>query len=152
MNTAVLGALAALSGSALGGIAPLISNYLIQRGLTKREMLSQELAVRQELYSDFIQFGIKVWVSATTKQLAGEGMDELINLYALVSRIRLFAPEPVIEAAEEFSMRVTKRYGEQALSVQDLKTATLKPHVDPLHEFSCRCREEMHKLLGTGNY
>jgi hypothetical protein len=79
MNTAVLGALAALSGSALGGIAPLISNYLVQRGLTEREMLSQELAVRQELYSDFIQFGIKVWVSATTKQLAGEGMDDLIN-------------------------------------------------------------------------
>jgi hypothetical protein len=37
MNTAALSALAALGGSALGGITPLVSNYLIQRGLTRRE-------------------------------------------------------------------------------------------------------------------
>jgi hypothetical protein len=34
MNTAALSAFAALGGSALGGITPLMSNYLIQRGLT----------------------------------------------------------------------------------------------------------------------
>ena len=69
MNPATLSALAALGGSALGGITPLISNFLIQRGLTKRELLTRELAERQALYADFIQFATKVYVSATTKQL-----------------------------------------------------------------------------------
>jgi len=44
MNNALISAVAALSGSALGGITPIISNYLIQRGLTQRELLNRELA------------------------------------------------------------------------------------------------------------
>jgi len=150
MNTAALSAFAALGGSALGGITPLMSNYLIQRGLTKRELLSRELAVRQTMYADFIQFATKVYVSATTKQL--DDLDELVALYALVSRIRLFASNPVIEAAEEFAMRVTKRYGEKDLTMEDLRNATLAPHVDPLNVFSTRCRKEMRAILRNGKY
>jgi hypothetical protein len=152
MNAAALSAIAALGGTALGGLTPLISNYLIQKGLTKRELLTRELAVRQTVYVDFIQFATKVYVSATTKQLDDGDVDELIGLYALVSRIRLFASKPVIEAAEDFATRVTKLYGEQALSIQDLRNATLIPHVDPLNGFSCRCREEMRAFLGNGKY
>jgi len=150
MNTATLSALAALGGSALGGITPLISNYLIQRGLTKRELLGRELAERQTLYADFIQFATKVYVTATTKNL--DDVDDLVALYALVSRIRLFASEPVIEAAEQFAARVTKRYGEAALTMEDLRSATLAPHVDPLHDFSSLCRQEMRVFLSGGQY
>jgi hypothetical protein len=148
MNGAELGALSALAGSALGGITPLLSNYFIQRGQTQRELLSRALADRQTLYSEFIQFATKVYVDATTRHL--ESMDDLIALYALVSRIRLFASNPVIEAAEEFAMRVTKRYGEEDLSLEDLRAATLTPHVDPLNVFSSRCREEIRIFLRNG--
>jgi len=150
MNTATLSALAALGGSALGGITPLVSNYLIQKGLVKREMLSRELAERQTLYADFIQFATKVYVNATTKQL--DDVDDLIALYALVSRIRLLASEPVIGAAEQFATRVTRRYGEKALSIEDLRNETLTPHVDPLHDFSTLCRQEMRAFLSKGSY
>jgi len=150
MDTAALSALAALGGSALGGITPLVSNYLIQKSLTKRELLTRELAVRQTVYVEFIQFATKVYVSATTKQLDEGDVDELIGLYALVSRVRLFASNPVIEAAEEFATLVTKLFGEQSLSIQDLRHATLTPHVDPLNSFSIRCREEMRIILGNG--
>ena len=150
MNSATLSALAALGGSALGGITPVISNYLIQRGLTKRELLGRQLAERQTLYADFIQFATKVYVSATTKTL--DDVDDLIALYALVSRIRLFASEPVIRAAEEFAARVTRRYGEASLSIEDLRNVTLSPHIDPLQNFSTLCREEMRSFLYKGNY
>ena len=109
MEAAALSALAAIGGSAFGGLTPLVSNYLIQRGMTKRELLSRQLAERQSLYSEFIQFATKVYVSATTKQL--DDMDDLIALYALVGRIRLVASNPVTEAAEDFARRVTKRDG-----------------------------------------
>jgi hypothetical protein len=148
MSGAELSALSALAGSALGGITPLVSNYFIQRGQTQRELLSRELADRQTLYSEFIQFATKVYVNATTRQL--DNMDDLIALYALVSRIRLFASTPVIEAAEEFALRVTKRYGEKDISFEDLRVATLAPHVDPLNVFSTRCREEIRIVLRTG--
>jgi len=79
-------------------------------------------------------------------------MDDLIALYALVSRIRLFASEPVISAAEQFAARVTKRYGEASLSIEDLRNVTLSPHVDPLHDFSSLCRQEMRMFLNRGVY
>jgi hypothetical protein len=145
MNGAVVSALAALGGSALGGITPLISNYLIQRGMTTRELLSRELVSRQSLYSDFIQFGTKLYVSATTKQL--DDADEMIVLYALISRIRLFASEPVIDAAEQFATQMTGRFGEAAMTLEALRNATLTHHVDPLNLFSSRCREELRSLL-----
>jgi hypothetical protein len=145
MNGAVVSALAALGGSALGGITPLISNYLIQRGMTTRELLSRELVSRQSLYSDFIQFGTKLYVSATTKQL--DDADEMIALYALISRIRLFASEPVIDAAEQFATQMTGRFGEAAMTLEALRNATLTHHVDPLNLFSSRCREELRSLL-----
>jgi hypothetical protein len=64
VNAAALSAIAALGGTALGGLTPLISNYLIQKGLTKRELLTRELAVRQTVYVDFIQFATKeMWMS-----------------------------------------------------------------------------------------
>jgi hypothetical protein len=145
MDGAVIGAMAALGGSALGGITPLISNYLIQRGMTEREMLSRELVSRQTLYSDFIQFGTKLYVSASTKQL--DDIDELVALYALISRIRLFASEPVIEAAEQFAMQMTERFGEAAMTIEALRSETLTHHADPLNVFSSRCREELRLLL-----
>ena len=93
-------------------------------------------------------------MSATTKSL--DDVNDLIALYALVSRIRLFASEPVIRAAEEFAARVTRRYGEASLSMEDLRNVTLSPHIDPLQDFSTLCREEMRSfpsqraLLGGG--
>ena len=145
MNGAVISALAALGGSAFGGITPLISNYLIQRGMTAREMLSRELVARQTLYSDFIQFGTKLYVSATTKQL--DDANEMIALYALISRIRLFASEPVIDAAEQFATQMTERFGEAAMTLEAFRKATLTHHVDPLNVFSGCCREELRSLL-----
>jgi hypothetical protein len=145
MEGALISALAALSGSVLGGITPIMSNYLIQRGMTERELLSRELASRQALYSDFIQFGTKIFVSATTKEL--DDANELVALYALIGRIRLFASEPIIEAAEQFAAQMTLRFGEPAMTLEALRSASLTNHVDPLNVFSSRCREELRLLL-----
>jgi hypothetical protein len=122
-----------------------MSNYLIQRGMTEREMLSRELISRQTLYSDFIQFSTKIYVSASTKELDDAG--ELVALYALISRMRLFASEPVIEAAEQFAIQMTQRFGEAAMTIEALRNAALTNHVDPLNVFSSRCREELRLLF-----
>jgi hypothetical protein len=148
MTPAEVSALAALAGSAIGGITPIISNHVIQRSLTRREMLGRELAERQTLYSEFLRFAGTVYVQATTTSL--EKVDDLIDLYTLVGRIRLVGSQPVIKAAEDFASLVTKLYGEKNLTLEALREATLQPHVDPLYDFSSRCREEIHHLLTHG--
>lgn len=147
MNEALLSALAALTGSALGGIAPIVSNYLIQRGLTERELLTRELSERQALYSSFIQLGVTLYVRATTKAPEDENLDDLVQLWAIVSRVRLYASRPVIDAAEEFAALITRTYGSAPVPIEDLRSATLAPHVDPLNSFSSRCREELRQVF-----
>ena len=147
MNEAVISAVAALTGSALGGLTPIISNYLIQRGLTQRELLTHELVERQNLYAEFIQFGTSLYVSAITKEPQDENFDDLVKLYALVGRIRLYASTPVVEAAQDFAALVTEKYGSAAISIEDLRSATLKAHFDPLHPFSVQCRRELEEIF-----
>jgi hypothetical protein len=147
MNEAFISAVAALTGSAVGGLTPIISNYLIQRGLTERELLTRELAERQNLYAEFIRFGTTLYVKAITKEPQDENFDDLVALYALVGRIRLYSSAPVIKAAEEFAALVTDKYGSSAISIEDLRSATLKPHVDPLNPVSIQCRQELEEFF-----
>ncbi len=147
MNAALISALAALSGSAMGGVAPIVTNYLIQRSATERELLTQELRERQTLYSEFIKFGVPLYVDVTTKNPNQEKVEDLVQLYALVSRIRLYASAPVIEAAQAFAALVTQRYGAAGISLDELRNAAIAPHIDPLHAFSDRCREELREIF-----
>jgi hypothetical protein len=147
MNEVVISAVAALTGSALGGLTPIISNYLVQRGLTQRELLTHELVQRQNLYAEFIRCGTTLYVSVTTKEPQDENLDDLVKLYALVGRIRLYASAPIIEAAQDFAALVTEKYGSAAISIEDLRSATLKPHLDPLQPFSVQCRKELEEIF-----
>ena len=138
-------AMAALAGSAIGGCTSILSNYVIQRGTTARDLLSKELNARQALYAEFIASATKVYFTAKTTKLSST--DELSLLYSLISRIRLIASEPVIEAAESFAQEVTRSFAAAALTIDDLEAEVL-PKLDPLHMFSSRCRDEFRLLLG----
>ena len=144
MNDALISAVAALTGSALGGVTPLVSNYLIQRGLTERELLTRELTERQSMYSEFIRFGTSVYVKAITLEPQNGSLDDLVALYALVSRIRLCPSAPVFKAAEDFA----EKYGNAAIPIEVLKSAALKSRVDPLSTFSTECRKELEGIAG----
>jgi hypothetical protein len=89
-----------------------------------------------------------VYVHARTSHL--EKLDDLVVLHSYVGRMRLLASTAVIEAAEEFAQLVTRNYGEQNVSIEVLRESTLADHVEPLKEFSLRCREELHRLIRTG--
>ena len=150
MNEAVISAVAALTGSALGGLTPIISNYLIQRGLTQRELLTHELVERQNLYAESSSGSARrsTWRDHQGTE-ATRILDDLVKLYAFlrVGRIQLYASAPVIEAAQDFAAVVTEKYGSAAISIEDLRSATLKPHLDPLHPFSVQCRKELEEIF-----
>jgi hypothetical protein len=105
------------------------------------------LVERQNLYAEFIRFGTTLYVTATTKEPQDENLDDLVKLYALIGRIRLYASATVIEAAQDFGALVTEKYGSAAVTIEDLRSATLKPHVDPLRPFSIQCRKELEEIF-----
>ena len=79
-----------------------------------------------------------------------QAIDEIVSLYALVNRIRLFASEDVLKAAEAFVKKLVGTYGENNLSIEQIKAAALEQHVDPLNDFALKCRAELHKVYTRG--
>jgi hypothetical protein len=67
-------------------------------------------------------------------------------MYALVNRIRLFASGSVLEAAEAFVKTVVEKYGEKNMSIDQIKSAALEQHADPLNDFGIKCRAELREV------
>ena len=148
MNNAIVSVLAALTGSSVGGLAPVLSNYVLQRAQTQRDLLNRQITQRETLYSDFIKEASRLYANSVTHSL--ENLDDLVSLYALVSRIRLLASEPVLNAAESFVKQIVLHYGEPNLTVEQMRAAALSAKADPLDVFSFACRRELGDILRRG--
>jgi len=144
MDNTLTGILAALGGSVIGATTPVLSNFVLQRSVTQRELANRELAQREELYSEFIRQGTLCYAKSLSQSL--QNMDEIVAMYALVNRIRLFASPDVLEAAEAFVKELVRRYGENNMSIDQIKSVALEQHVDPLNDFALKCRSELRKM------
>jgi len=145
MNSAVLSTLAALGGSTVGALSPILSNYVLQRNQAQRDLLVHQVAARETLYSDFINEASRVYAHSQTHNL--ECLDGLVSLYARVSRIRLLATEPVVDAAEILVRQIVKQYGEPNLTVEETRAAAAAAKADPLDVFSFACRTELREIV-----
>ena len=144
MDSTLTSVLAALGGSIVGASTPILSNFVLQRSLTQRELTNREIAQREELYAEFIRQGTAFYAKALSQSL--EKMDDIVAMYALVSRIRLFASEHVLEAADEFVRNLIAKYGEHNLSIQEMETIALEKHANPLSDFALKCRSELRQV------
>ena len=149
MNPAMISILAALSGTAVGSLAPVWSNYVLQRSITQRDLLNRQLGQREALYSDFIKESSRLYADAMIHEL--DDLNDLVSLYAFVSRIRLLASEPVVRAAEDFVKLIVQHYGDPNLTVEQMRTAALSQKADPLDVFSSACRRELRDILQRGD-
>jgi hypothetical protein len=76
-----------------------------------------------------------------------DNLNDVVSLYALVSRIRLLASEPVVRAAEDFVKLIVQHYGDPNLSLEEIRAAALSQKADPLDVFSFACRKELRDIL-----
>jgi len=144
MDSTLTSVLAALGGSIIGASTPVLSNFVLQRSLTQRELTNREIAQREALYSEFISRGTSCYAKALSQSL--ENIDEIVAMYALVNRIRLFASGSVLEAAESFVKKLVERYGEQNMSIDQIKSVAMEEHADPLNDFALKCRAELREV------
>jgi len=128
----------------VGSLSPVLSNYVLQRRVARRDLINREIAERQKLYSDFISEAARLHADAMTKSIFD--LNELVSLYALTSRIRLVSPDDVVGAAEEIVKNIVQRYGEINLTLEDLREAALAAKADPLKRFSTTCRKDLQRL------
>ena len=150
MNNTLTSVVAALSGSVIGASTPILSNFLLQRSVAQRELTNREIAQREELYSEFIRQGTGCYAKALSQSL--ENIDEIVAMYALVNRIRLFASRSVLEAAETFVKKLVAKYGEENLTIEQIKSVALEQHADPMNDFALKCRSELRDVYARGSW
>ncbi len=144
MNPVAMSALAAVGGSAVGALAPVLSNVLVQRSAARRELANRMVASREALYSDFIKEASRLLVASVTHNL--ENLSDLVSVYALVSRIRLCATDPVLHAAEDVMKRITEYFSAPNLSIEQVVRDVVSAKADPLSKFSFACRKELNDI------
>ena len=148
MDPGVTSALAAVMGASVGGLASLASTWIGERNRNRRDLLHREIVRRERTYSDFIDKASRLYAASATHQIdddEGEVVG-LVSLYAVSSRIRLFASDQVIREAEKVVERMIKRYGDDKISAEQLRQSALESKNDPLRDFSATCRRELQDL------
>lgn len=144
MEPAVLTALSAVIGSAVGGSATLATAWLTQRTQGRRERVEAEIRKREQLYVEFIAESSRLIIEAFDHEL--ESPERLTALYSIINRIRLRCSGEVLAAADRTANRIIERYLGPNLSPEELRHTVLTRTDDPLKDFSEACRHELQML------
>lgn len=135
-------ALAAVLGTAVGGLVTFATQFFTQRYASRRDLLLKDLGNREALYAEFINESSRQFVDAIDRTL--DKPSNLIALFALVGRIRLIGSEDVLHAAEVVGAEVLEAYMRPPMTVDELMHQKRR---EPLREFTIACRKEREQLL-----
>ena len=145
MDTAYLSAIAALAGSAVGGLTSFLSSWIGLRAQLKSQLLVQDKIRRQELYRDFIEQATRSYSEALTTN--SPDLSKLVAIYGLISRMRILSSPSVIEEADKIARLIAATYPEPNRTFSDLRKMVDEHAPDPLRPFSECCRAELGGLV-----
>lgn len=149
MDGQTITALAALTGSVVGGLTALGTSLLTQQAQARGRENAEDRTAREALYSDFIVEASRLYGDAWVNDKPE--MSNLIGLYAMVSRMRVRSSPRVIENAEKVALTIVETYFNPNRSLRELHHMMESERMDPLRGFSEACREELRSLrAGAG--
>ena len=148
MDSAYLSTVAALAGSAIGGLTSLAASWLTQRVQATAQRLAHDLSRREELYRDFMDEASAAFADALERSEAD--VAKLVRLYALVSRMRVVSSERVVEQADAVMRTILETYRSPNRSLREATEEAEPSALDPLRAFSDACRAERRQVV-TGS-
>ena len=141
MDGLSISALAALSGSVIGGLTALGGSWLRQVAEARAQEEAEDRTTREALYRDFIVEASRLYGDALMHDKAE--MSEFIGLYAMISRMRVRSSAGIINHAEKIARNIVDTYLGPNRTFRDVQQMLERERIDPLREFSEACREEL---------
>ena len=140
MNPAYLSALSALAGSMIGALASFSTTWLTQHFQDRTQRRQQEMSRREKLHGNFIDEASRLFADALTHSL--EEPSKLVWLYAILSKLRLFASGNTMAVAQDVSTRIIEVYYQPT---EDFKNqAMIESHgFDILRDSTETCRSDL---------
>lgn len=148
MEPAYLSAVAALAGSALGGLTSIATSWLSQYVQFRTRLRTDDLNKREELYRSFVEEASRAYVHALEHN--EPSVSTLVALYALVSRMRFTSSPQIVESADRVVRVVVDTYLAPNRTLRDVREFMGDQPMDPLSHFSHACREELRTLHAIG--
>jgi hypothetical protein len=145
MNVAYLSALSAIAGSLVGGLTSGLTTWLSLRSQARAQELAREMSRRDDLYKDFIVAASKVYGDALMS--SEPQIQELVALYAMISRMRVMSLPRTVASAEKVVQTTIDTYFAPNKTIRELHELTKSESgIDPLKDFSEAAREELRPL------
>jgi hypothetical protein len=144
MDASAIPALAALAGTAVGGLTNVLANWLSHRIQVRAQLLQHEKNRRQILYRDFIEEASKCYIDALQHDEAN--IAGLVGLYAKLSRMRALSSTSVVQSAESVVRKILDAYLEPDKTFVELRDMAIRGTIDLLNDFARACREEFEDL------
>jgi hypothetical protein len=146
MDPAYFSAFAALAGSTIGGLTSLAASWLTQHVQFRSQQLAHDVSRREQLYEDFIEEAARLYADAYEHDRAETA--KLVNLYALVSKMRVLSSPRIVENADSVVRVIIETYLAPNKTFREVVEILDNDAMNPLQAFSNACREE---LRGRGS-
>ena len=141
MDAAYISALAALAGTAIGGLTSFATSWTTQQAQARAQRLAVERDSRAALFGRFLDEAAKLYAEAL--QNRRDDITGMIGIYALTNRIRLMSSPQVVEAADTVCRIIVDTYLAPNITLEEMRANWIDRHVDPLRDFSEACRQEL---------
>ena len=99
MDAAYISALAALAGSAIGGLMTFATSWTTQQAQARAQRVANEKEKREALFGKFLDEAAKLYADAMQNKRE-DAPTAMIGIYALTNRIRLSSSARVVERAD----------------------------------------------------
>jgi hypothetical protein len=135
-------AMAAFGGSAFGAVSTLVGGWLGRRRRLRERYHSRSTSKRERLYRSFIEEASRLYADALVSDQSE--VSSLVDLYALIGRMRILSGDEVVDAAEKATRRIIETYLSPNQTFVDLPGFVRE--MDPLRDFGEACRRELQAI------
>ena len=142
MEAAYISALAALAGSAIGGLTTFATSWTTQQAQARAQRVANEKEKREALFGKFLDEAAKLYADALQNKRE-DAPALMIGIYALANRIRLNSSARVVERADALTQIIMDAYLSPNITLQEVRNKWIEQQIDPLRDFSEACREEL---------
>jgi len=141
MDGAYVTAMAALGGAAVGGFTSFVTSWTTLRTQMKAEGSASSKSRRRKLYNLFINRASELYGDALIHDTPG--LAGLVDLHALVSRMRIVSSIRIVEEAIRVVRIITETYSQPNKSPVEIEAMIEDGSIDLLRGFSEACRAEL---------
>ncbi len=144
MDAAYISAMFGLAGASIGGLTSFSTSWLTQQSQMREKRREAELARRLELFHEFVVEASRLYGDALSHEK--DDVSDLVQLYALVAKMRLWASRPVVTAAERAMNAIVDTYLQPNRTLHEIRVLAQSGEMNFLLDFGEACRAD----LGTG--